>query len=99
MRDYYEPRLLPRILAGQKFPELPSLAELNRSQPEVKEVTVVPQANRPDLVTVKVEVASVSGQCLKNGKHVSCESGVYDLRLYRDGQLVGQLPAPTTAPS
>jgi WD40 repeat protein len=99
MRDYYEPRLLPRILAGQKFPELLSLAELNRNQPEVKKVTVVPQVNHPDLVTVKVEVASVSGQCLKDGKHISCESGVYDLRLYRDGQLVGQSPAPTTAPS
>lgn len=90
MRDYYEPRLLPRVLKDDKFCELPSLAELNRVQPKVEEISVVPQAGNPDLVTVTAYVSSEVGPCLKDAKHTSCESGVYDLRLYRDGQLVGR---------
>jgi WD40 repeat protein len=94
MRDYYEPRLLPRLLKGEKLPELPSLAELNRIQPKIEKITVHPQPGRNDSVDVKVEVASVAGRCLKGDKQIPCESGVYDLRLYRDGQLVGQHPQP-----
>jgi WD40 repeat protein len=96
MRDYYEPRLLTRLLKGEKLPTLPSLAELNRTQPKIEKVTVLPQSNNPEAVTVKVEAASVVGRCLRGDKHVSCESGVYDLRLYRDGQLVGQYPSEGT---
>src|SRR5262249_32312194 len=36
MRDYYEPRLLPRLLAGEQLPKLRSLASLNRVQPLVE---------------------------------------------------------------
>jgi len=36
MRQYYEPRLLARVLAGETFKPLPSLSQLNRTQPEVK---------------------------------------------------------------
>ena len=36
MRDYYEPRLLPRLLAGEPLPALRTLGELNRVQPGVK---------------------------------------------------------------
>ena len=92
MRDYYEPRLLPRILSGEKFSELPSLTDLNRVQPKIEKITLTPQDD-PGLVTVKVRVSSGAGPCVKDGRHSSCESGVYDLRLYRDGQLVGQSPS------
>lgn len=92
MRDYYEPRLLPRLLKGEKLHEVPSLAELNRIQPRIGKITVLSLPENPDSVDVKVEVASGAGQCLKGDKSVPCESGVYDLRLYRDGQLVGQVP-------
>ncbi|HEY6243281.1 MAG TPA: hypothetical protein VIX17_05010 [Pyrinomonadaceae bacterium] len=94
MRDYYQPRLMARVLNEQKIPDLPSLAELNRNQPRIESIRVVAESNNPELVTVNVEVASTAGQCLKGTSHVPCESGVYDLRLYRDGQLVGQSPAP-----
>lgn len=97
MRDYYEPRLLSRILKGEKLPAPPALTELNRNQPKVGKITVSPEAARSELVDVRVEVASVAGQCVRGGTHVPCESGVYDLRLYRDGQLVGQSPARTVA--
>ena len=95
MRDYYEPRLLSRILKGDRFCELPSLDELNRVQPKVEGIKVIPKRSHNGLVTVKVDVSSEAGACLKDGEHARCESGVYDLRLYRDGQLVGQSPSPT----
>lgn len=97
MRDYYEPRLLSRLLKGEKLPAPPALAELNRNQPKVGKITVSPETDHPELVDVWVEVASVAGHCVQGGKHVPCESGVYDLRLYRDGQLVKQAPARTVA--
>lgn len=96
MRDYYEPRLLSRLMKGEKLPPLPSLEELNRLQPHVGKITVLPQAFNPDLVDVKVEIASVAGQCVRGNKDRPCESGIYDLRLYRDGQLVGQSPDSLT---
>lgn len=95
MRDYYEPRLLPRILKGEKFCEQPSLAELNPVQARVEKITVFPQPDNPGLVSVKVDVSSEAGKCVKDGKRIRCESGLYDLRLYRDGQLVGQSPNPS----
>ena len=95
MRDYYEPRLLSRVLKGDELSKLPPLAGLNRVQPKIEKITVVPQVDHPELVDVEVEVSSVAGRCLRNGNQVECESGVYDLRLYRDGQLVGQSPTPT----
>jgi WD40 repeat protein len=110
MRDYYEPRLLSRLLdcnsqnnCEKEFGVLPSLAELNRLQPVVNKITVLPRRGAGDLVNVKVEVSSVTGDCLRGNKQQPCESGVYDLRLYRDGHLVAQVPAkertlPTSFP-
>jgi WD40 repeat protein len=94
MRDYYEPRLLTRLFKGEELPKLPSLTELNRVQPKVEKIRVIPRTDNRELVDVSVEVSSVAGQCLQGGKQVSCESGVYDLRLYRDGHLVARSPAP-----
>jgi WD40 domain-containing protein len=45
-RDYYEPRLLPRLLNGEKFKPIRSLSELNRVQPPLQ------QANPEDLVLI-----------------------------------------------
>ncbi len=92
MRDYYEPRLLSRLLKGEKLPSRPSLAELNRNQPKIEGIKVIPHADTADLVDVGVKVSSATGQCIKAMKKKPCESGVYDLRLYRDSQLVGQVP-------
>lgn len=92
MRDYYEPRLLARILKGEKLPNLPFRSDLTRVQPKIEKITVSPRAGNPELVNVTVLASSTLGKCLKDGKHVPCESGLFDLRLYRDGQLVGQSP-------
>lgn len=95
MRDYYEPRLLPKLLAGEKLKPVRDLRSLNRAQPRVSNLKV----SAPDSegrVTVTLDVASqVSArQSGRDGKRL--ESGVYDVRLFRDGQLVGYT-TPTEA--
>ncbi|GKS59792.1 hypothetical protein YTPLAS18_33190 [Nitrospira sp.] len=94
MRDYFEPRLLPRVLAGEVLPVVPSVANLNRAQPrvEIKEVRVVDEPQ--GLVDVRVEVGNQSLLIQRDGQPVPMQSGAYDLRLFRNGQLVAQSPAP-----
>jgi WD40 repeat protein len=92
MRDYYEPRLLPRILAGEKFRPVRALQDLNRVQPKVTITKIDPQPNAPDLVQVTVEAARTVREFPHGGRQVKVETGVYDLRLFRDGQLVGYAP-------
>lgn len=92
MRDYYEPRLLPRILAGEKFWPVQSLTELNRVQPLVKISKITSLPDTPDMVAVSVEVAKASREFQRGGKKVVEETGANDLRLFRDGQLVGYAP-------
>jgi WD40 repeat protein len=92
MRDYYEPKLLPRLLAGEEFPVLPSVAELYRVQPEVKIIEIIQDPMNPGRVSVMVEVGKASGEYGqgKDGKKQNEE--VFDLRLFRERQLVGYRP-------
>ncbi len=97
MRDYYEPRLLPRVLAGEQFPELRDLAQLNRVQPIVAITGVALEAGdagqeTADRVTVTVEVSGAEREYGTDGARRTQRTGVYDLRLFRDGQLVGYAP-------
>ena len=64
-----------------------SLAELNRNQPEVNIPTVM-RAKSADEVLVEVEVAGVDKPAY--GK----PTAAYDLRLFRNGQIVGEWPEP-----
>jgi WD40 repeat protein/uncharacterized caspase-like protein len=89
MRDYYEPRLLARILKGEEFKTIPNLQSLNRVQPTVKIAKIEPQSGQPDEVAVTIEVGSESHSFDHDGKPEVLKSGVYDVRLFRDGQLVG----------
>jgi len=90
MRQYYEPRLLARLLAGEKLKPLPSLSELNRTQPEVKILDIKPDS--AETVEVTVEAANVKSSTQKDVLGNPLESGVYDVRLFRNGQLVGYMP-------
>lgn len=82
MRDFYEPRLLSRVLAGETFPDMGSLLDRNRVQPTV-EITAT-EATGGGLATVTVEV---EGRARTYGGEER-RSGVHDLRLFRDGRLV-----------
>jgi uncharacterized caspase-like protein len=100
MRDYYEPRLLPRLLACNKeldkhadacnkeFKPVRPLARLNRVQPLV-EVKAVWKDAATGLAEVKVTVRSKKDASMKNSKTFTKP---YDVRLFRDGQLVGWAP-------
>jgi WD40 repeat protein len=101
MRDYYEPRLLPRLLAGEKLSEIRSFTKLNRVQSKVEIMEVKSEQSSSiesqagevsDTVSVTVEVCGASRTFGVDGNKYTMETGVYDLRLYREGQLVGQWP-------
>jgi hypothetical protein len=88
MRDYYEPGLLPQLLAGKELPKIRSLASLNRVQPVVV-VNSVWQDASTGLAKVTVAVRSHSDPEMKNRKTFTKP---YDVRVFRDGQLVGWAP-------
>jgi WD40 repeat protein/uncharacterized caspase-like protein len=104
MRDYYEPRLLPRLLAcsgreatdpgacERAFRPIRPLASLNRVQPEVRILGVRRDQSSANFALVDVEVSGREDTSQPNGKTTTA---AYDLRLFRNGQLVAQWPDPT----
>jgi WD40 repeat protein/uncharacterized caspase-like protein len=93
LREYYEPRLLARIMAGEKLRPVRSITGLNRVRPRVSITKIEQQKDAPDQVSVTVEVAGAKETFIRAGKPVEVQTGVYDLRLFRDGQMVGYAPA------
>jgi WD40 repeat protein len=90
MRDYYTPGLLARVLKGEKLPAIRPITEIkNRVQPTVEVKSVTPSKKMPGRVDVVVHAASHTDE-----KGVA--SGLQDLRLFRDGQMVagGYLEGP-----
>jgi WD40 repeat protein len=95
-KDYYTPNLLRDLLDGHSLPQV-SPAQLNRTQPGVRIVSVDPEAGTLDQVTVRVEVSSRKSPAQKDANGQPLDSGAYDLRLFRDGRLIPQtapLPVP-----
>jgi WD40 repeat protein len=98
MRDYYEPNLLPRLLrcteennCETEFKPVRNLTELNRTQPNVK-IAEIKAADAPDVVRVTVEAEETVSEYQRDKQNKPLRSGVQDLRLFRDGQLVGYAP-------
>lgn len=93
MRDLYEPGLVRKVMecaesrCTPKLGDIPDLANLNRVFPEVRILGVIPGAG--DTATVTVQAREGIDPGASNRK---TRSGVYDLRLFRDGKLVRQLP-------
>ncbi len=85
MRDYYEPGLLARLLNGESLPPVKALASISRAQPMVRIAGIEADPAAAGRVRVTVEAASRKGGAR--------DSGVRDLRLFRDGQLVAHAPA------
>ncbi|MAP19554.1 MAG: hypothetical protein CL582_01270 [Alteromonadaceae bacterium] len=82
MRDFYQPGLFGRLLAGEILQLPTTLSDLNRVPPKVDIVSVETQSNGKARITVKVE--DVQG--------ASAHSGAEDVRVFRNGQLVGFYP-------
>jgi hypothetical protein len=88
-QEYYAPKLLGKVLARDALPPLPSIANLNRARPNVEVLDA--KTESAGNVTVSVRVVSHASEIQKeNGQAI--RSGVYDVRLFRDGQMVGQWP-------
>jgi WD40 repeat protein len=92
MRDYYYPRLLQRILAGEELKPVRDISRLNRAQPSVKIISVEQQKDQPELAKVTVEITQAPSPSSSGAASEARDA--YDLRLFRDGQLVGQYPPP-----
>jgi len=92
MRDYYEPHLLERLLAGEQFKSVRSLLDLSRIQPYVSITKIEQSKDSPEILSVAMEVSAAEGTFQRGGKDVVMKTGVHDLRLYRNGQLVGRWP-------
>lgn len=84
-REYYEPRLLVRLMAGEEFPERVAISELDRTPLRVKIVGIQPSGERR--VDVLVAVSESTGE------------GARELKLFRNGQMVESrdLSGPSTA--
>ena len=74
LREYYEPGLLPRLLAGEWLPPVSSIAELDREQPRVRISAIEPGDDGQVNVTVNISRAEATG--------------VGDIKLFRDGRVV-----------
>ncbi len=79
--EYFEPRLFARKLANESLPPITPLISLNRVQPEISIASVIPNTKDKNRVDVEVAVTSV--------KVEDRSSGVENLKLFRNGQLVG----------
>lgn len=77
MKEFYEPGLLPKTLRGD-VRQHTSLTQLDRSMPHVHIENVRDNGDGTAAVTVRVQPGQ-SGEA-------------HDLRLFREGQLVGWLP-------
>lgn len=95
-RDYYEPDLFSRLktcigsddACSKSFKSVRSLVDLNRVQPDIK-ISAVRKSDADGGVFVDLEVSAKSDPSQRNGK---TKTDVFDVRLFRDGQLVGQWP-------
>ncbi|MDH3528628.1 MAG: caspase family protein [Acidobacteriota bacterium] len=87
-RDYYEPGLLARLLEGEQFPTIRDISLLNRTQPEI-EIKEIKETGLPGMVEVLVEVENITSEFQKDANKKPVRSGVFDLRLFRNGQLIG----------
>lgn len=96
-REYFHPRLLPEIFKGSKPTAPLSITQLNHIQPHVKITSVtsepcIPKPCMSEEVSVSVEVFGNEQTLGEGAQQKTLSTGVYDLRLFRDGQLVGQVP-------
>jgi WD40 repeat protein len=84
MRDYYEPRLLSKLLDGQVLSPVRRVGDLNRVQPEVRIIGVVREPGNEDLATVSIQVRDTEKKQERSGAVGNVKSGAQDLRLCRN---------------
>jgi WD40 repeat protein len=94
LREFYEPRLLPRLLFSTRpdeFRPIRPLQSLNRAVPQRPAIRISRDSNA-DTVTAEVDVSGDSYTFEETAQTI--RTGAYDLHLFRDGQLIRQFPEP-----
>ncbi len=92
LQEYFEPELLPKLLAGEPLPALRDLADLNRALPVVRLGEPRPA---PDGAAVELDVRVVEGAYRRAGDGgPEQRSGAHGLRVFRDGVLIAERPDP-----
>jgi hypothetical protein len=98
MRELYTPDLLARLLdcvpsnsCAAALPRAPDIAALNRTLPVVSALSVS-AGSVPGTVDVKV-VVKEGVNSLPSGAYFRAQSGMHNLRLFRDGVLVAEAGA------
>ncbi len=82
MREYFSPGLLARVMRGNALPDVRPISALNRAQPVLRITGITPSRSDPRRVDVAVEAEGRTDLAGRPG-------GVADVRLFRDGRLVG----------
>ena len=97
MRDYFEPDLAAKLFrcraagdCGKVFAPQRPLAQLNRVLPEVRIESIVPGATPGTAVVTVAANEGTDPAAARAGR--KARSGLYNLRLFRDGRLVSQYP-------
>ena len=87
MRDYYEPKLLNKLLSGEVLRTVKDINLLNIDSPEIVISKIKPNSRKGDLVDVEVSFSSPSGECAgPNSSRVP--NGTFDVRLFRNRKMV-----------
>lgn len=86
IRDFFEPRLLPRLLAGAPMGAPPLLETLDRRVPRVEIVSAEGGADGAATVRLKLDEGPPDARAV-----------AHDLRLFRDGRLVKRWSMPMAA--
>jgi WD40 repeat protein len=98
-RDFFTPKLLAKLLFGGESKRADPVAtlalpDLNRAQPQVEILDVKPEESVGE-VSVRVRVTGVPSHVQTDAAGLPLQSGAFDLRLFRDGQIVAEYPQPT----
>ena len=94
-RAYFVPRLLARSLADEELEQtapIRDLSDLNLAQPVIEIRSIEVSQADPSLATVTVAVEAGFRPRKRPPPHAEDRSQVYDLRVFRDGQLVAAEP-------
>lgn len=87
MRDFFQPGLLGQLAAGTRPRLSRNLRELNLAQPQVDIVAAAQNPNRPQEIRAQVTVSERT-RATSTRAGVASHSGAFDLRVFRNDQLV-----------
>jgi hypothetical protein len=91
LNQYFEPRLLTRILQREAFPEISTIAELNRVQPLVEITDIRNNPSQPSHIDVSLKVTNQVRTLKQAGNEFEQASGLTGIKLFRNGQQIGYI--------